>query len=104
MEDKAQAMLGLDENLKRSREEMKPLRDELIEAMQATGTRTLPIGGGKVLKLVEKSSRKAVGSRMIYNMIEQKLSKDAAVQVKAACELARGDAKVKTSLKIADAE
>ncbi len=104
MEQKAAAMSGLDESLKRSRDEMKPLREELISAMQAAGADTVPAGGGKVFKLVQKSTRKAVGSRMIFGIIEEKIGKDAAVQVKAACEMARGDPKVKVSLKLQDIE
>lgn len=103
MNSKATSIVDLSTDLKKNRDEMKPLKEQLIEDMKTNGQTSIAVGSS-CIKLVEKKTRKAVGTKAMYNIIKQKLGDKAETDVRAACEKARGEPVIKHTLKICEAE
>ena len=104
MEDKACSLLGLNLDLKKSRDQLKPLKEQLIKDMQAVGRSSISAGNNMEIKLIERKARKAVGSKAMFGIIQDKLGAEAVATVRAACEEAKGEPVSKISLKICEAE
>ena len=90
MEQQACSIYSLNLDLKKNREQLQPLRESLITSMRAQGKTSVSAGEGFVLKLLEKKTRKAVGSRLIYSVITEVLGVESAELIKKECELKRG--------------
>lgn len=103
MDDRANSLCGLTMESKQSREQMKPLREKLIEDMKSIGRTTIPTSNNMVVKLVEKKTRKTIGTKAMLTIISKELGEDSAGKIRAACELARGSPQIKHTLKIVEA-
>jgi hypothetical protein len=56
------------------------------------------------VRLIEKKARKAIGSKAMFAIIQDKLGPEAVATVRAACEQAKGEPVAKHSLKICEVE
>ena len=104
MQARASGMLEMDLSLKRVRDELKPLREQLLSEMLANDTQILPIADGVNLRLVQKKARKAVTVKAVYAAIGKKFGATASEDIKAEMEAARGEPKAKFSLKFETAQ
>jgi hypothetical protein len=104
MESRANSLCGLNVNAKQSREQMKTLREQLIEDMKSIGRTSITTENNMTVKLIEKKSRKAIGAKAMFTVIQSQLGEEAAGKVRAACELARGQPKITHTLKISETE
>lgn len=103
MDPKASSIVELSNDLKKHREDIKPLKEQLIEQMKTSGQSIIPVGNA-CIKLVEKKTRKNVGMKAIYGIIKQKLGEQAESDVRQECEKVRGQAVIKHSLKICESD
>lgn len=102
MQSRAAAALDLNRSLKRTRDDLKPVQQQLISDMVDAGTKVLPVGDGIMLRLVEKKVKKAVTTRALYNAITTKWGAQACTDVKAQVEKQRGEPQSKYGLKFED--
>lgn len=104
MESTASTVYNIDCSLKRSREELKPIKDQLIEQMINTNRNSIPAGNNMVIKLVEKKTRKVVSAKTLLSIVLKELGEEALKTVKAAAEAGKGQPVIKYSLRITEAE
>ena len=102
MEAQASALLDLNVLIKKNREDLKPLKDVLIERMVASGKRKISAGNDISIALVEKRVKKNVSAKMLYSLIEKHYGKEAVKVIKDDAEKAKGTAVVKYSLKFVE--
>jgi hypothetical protein len=103
MDTKASSIVDLSNDLKKNRDVMKPLKEDLIQQMKSSGQTEIPVGNA-CIKLVEKKTRKNVGIKAIYSIIKQKLGDEAQSEVRKECDKVRGEPVIKHSLKICETE
>lgn len=101
MNRSASVLVDLNTDLKKNRDEMKPLKEQLLNDMQQQNLKQISVGQYCV-KLVERRARKPVSTKTVLGIIQTELGDEAASTVRAACELARGEPSVKHSLKICE--
>lgn len=99
METQASALLDLNTLIKKNREELKPLKDVLIQKMIASGKRKISAGNDTSIALAEKKVKKNVSAKQIYLLIEKHGGKELLKTIKQDAENGRGVAVVKYSLK-----
>lgn len=101
MQTRAKSLLVLSTELKDRREQITPLREDLIREMAAAGVKRVVIGD-KTCELVSKRARKAVGIKKVMTIAADQLGPEAAKKLKDAVDASRVQGDVKHSLKITD--
>jgi len=104
MEAKASAIFNFNVSMKQTREELKPLKDTLIEQMLSTGKRKIPAAGDHSIMLVEKKSKKAVSVKAIMVLVEKHGGEEVLKSVKEDAEKLKGQPVLKYSLKFVENE
>ncbi len=103
MDDTAKGIIGLTTSLKRAREDIMPLRDQLIEEMQSKDVTSITVGD-KSIQLVSKKSRPAVGIKKVMVLVKDVCGAEAALKLQSAIDKSRKPSKISHTIKIVDAE
>lgn len=104
MESKASKIFNFNVSMKQAREEVKPLKDTLIENMLSTGKRKIPAGADHSIILVEKKTKKTVSVKSVMLLVEKHGGADLLKQIKDDAEKLKGNPIVKYSLKFVENE
>jgi hypothetical protein len=102
MESAAQGIIGLTTSLKRARDDLNPLKEQLIDDMKTRDVKTLKVGDKEIV-LVEKKSRPALGIKKLMTLVKDELGAANHQKLQAAIEKSRKAAKITHSIKIVDA-
>lgn len=103
MDVTGKSIIGLQTSLKRARDDMSPLKEQLIADMRSKEIKRIKCGE-KDIQLVEKKSRPALGVKKIMTLVKTELGAEAALKLQAAMDKARKPPKVSHSVKIVDPE
>lgn len=81
-----------------------PMEQGLIEKLLSVDRTSVPVEGGYVAELQTKSTRKAVGMKRLWSIIQEEAGESATARIKRAADASRGEPKIKYSLKFKQAE
>ena len=102
MQSTAEEIIGLTTSLKRARDDIVPLKDQLISDLLTREKKTLRVGD-KEIQLIEKKSRPSMGIKKIMQVAKDELGAANHQKLVAAIEKARKAPKITHSIKIVDA-
>lgn len=103
MQSRAASVLGLTNSLKDTRDQITPLKEQLMSDMTTAGLDKL-IVENRAVKLVTRNTRKGVGMKKIIAIITDLTDKETVDKIKDEIDKAKGPPKQKQTLKFIDAE
>lgn len=102
MEASASSVVEIQSSLKRSRDELKPLREQLVSDMLEKDVNKITVGNIEI-QLVAKKARKNVSAKKMLALIKTELGEEATKTIASKIEEVRGDTVTRHSIKLVDA-
>jgi len=103
MDECARSFVGLNANMKQTREEVNELKSRIINDMVSTGQNNIRVADDKIINLKSKTTRKNVSAKKVLQLAAEKFGTEISSQLKEMVESSMGAPTVKHTIEIVDA-